>query len=78
MQTLEKLQHLNIPPLSGGFSIGAHVLEVTKHKSCPVQSVKDLLGAHSIDDDIWGGTDPSDMSIDTTIRAEIMTGSHII
>ena len=29
------------------------------------------------DDDFWGGTNPSDVSIDTTNSKEMMTGSHI-
>ena len=37
---------------SNGFSIGAHILEVTKHKSWSAQSIKDLLGAHLMDDAI--------------------------
>ena len=29
------------------------------------------------DDDFWGGTNPSDVSIDTANSKEIMAGSHI-
>ena len=29
------------------------------------------------DDDFWGGTNPSDVSIDTMNSEEMMTGSHI-
>ena len=58
-------------------SIDAHVLKVAKHKSRPAQSVEDLLGAHLINDAIWGCTDPSDVSIDTTDSAEIMAASYI-
>ena len=29
------------------------------------------------DDDFWGGTNPSDVSIDTTNSKEMMAGSHI-
>ena len=50
---------------SGRSSIGAHIWEVAKHKSPPTRSVEDLLGAHCIDDAIWGHTDPNDVSIDT-------------
>ena len=39
--------------------------------------MEDLLRAHSIDDAIWGCTDPRDMSINTANSAEIMTGSQI-
>ena len=58
-------------------SIGAHVSEVAKHKFWPALSVEDLLGAHPINDAIWGRTDPSDVSIDTVNSADIMTCSHI-
>ena len=53
-------------------------MEVTKQMSWPARSVEDLLGAHSINDAIWNGTDPCDESIDPANSAEIMTGSHII
>ena len=62
---------------SNGSSIGTHISEVAKHKSWPAQSAEDLLGAHPINDAIWGCTDPSNVSIDTTNSAEIMAGSHI-
>ena len=58
-------------------SIGAHVSEVAKHKSQPAQSIEDLLGAQLINDAIRGFTDPTDVSIETTNSAEIMTSSHI-
>ena len=29
------------------------------------------------DDDFWGGTNPGEVSIDTTNSKEMMTGSHI-
>ena len=29
------------------------------------------------DDDFWGGTNPGDVSIDTTNSEEMMAGSHI-
>ena len=41
---------------SSGSSIGAHILKATKQPSRPTQSIEDLLGAHSIDDAVWGGT----------------------
>ena len=62
---------------SNGSSIGAYVLEVVKHKFWPAQSIEKLLGAHHIDDAIWGHTDPSDVSIDTANSVEIMAGNHI-
>ena len=66
-----------MPPLSGGSSIGAHVSEAAKQPSRPTRSVGNLLGAHSIDDAIWGDTDPCDVLIDTMNSAEIMASSHI-
>ena len=36
------------------------------------------MRAHPIDDAIWGHSDPSNVSIDTTNSAEIMVGSHIM
>ena len=58
-------------------SIGAHFLEVTKHKFWQVGCVEDLLGAHPINNANWGCIDPSDVSIDTPNSAEIMAGSQI-
>ena len=58
-------------------STGAHVLETTEHSFRPTRSVEDLLGAYPIDDDIWGETTPSDVSIDTANNEEVMTSSHI-
>ena len=71
------IQHLKIPPLNGGSSIDAHVLEVSKLPSQPARSVEDLFGAHIINDVIWGGIDPCDVSNDTANSSEIMAGSHI-
>ena len=62
---------------SGGASIGAHVLEATGQSSSPARSVEEILEAHLICDDLWGGTNPSDVSIDTANSKEVMTGSHI-
>ena len=62
---------------SAGASIGAHVLKATGQSSRPTRSVEDLLGAHPINDNIWGGTNPSNVSIDTANSKEVMAGSHI-
>ena len=37
-----------------------------------------ILGAHSIDDAIWGGTNPYDLSVDTANNKKVMVGSHIM
>ena len=62
---------------SGEASICAQVWEATEQLSLPTHSVKEILGAHIIGDDIWGETNPSDVSIDTANRKEVMTSSHI-
>ena len=63
---------------SGGASIGAHVLEATGQSSRLTRSVKDILGAHPLGgDEVFGGTNPSDVSIDTANSKEVMAGSHI-
>ena len=54
------------------------VWEATEQSSLPTRSIEEILGAHLIGDDIWGGTNPSDnVSIDTANSKEVMTGSHI-
>ena len=77
------LQHLKIPPLhlgdrGGGANISAYILKATKQSSRPTCFVEDLLGAHFINNAIWGGTNPCDMSVDTANSKEDMGGSHII
>ena len=63
---------------SRGASIGAHVLETNVQFSCPSRTVEEILGAHPMSDiDFWGGTNPGDVSIDTTDSEEMMTGSQI-
>ena len=63
---------------SGGASIGAQVLETNEISSRPSRTAENILGAHLMGDDDFGdGTNPSDVSIDTTNSKEIMTGSHI-
>ena len=67
----------SIPP-SGGPSIGAHISETNVQLSCSSCTVKEILGAHPMnDDDFWGITNPTDMSIDTTNSKEMIAGSHI-
>ena len=61
---------------SGGASIGAHVLETNQESSRPSRTVDEILGAHPIDDDFWGNTNPTDVSIDTANSEEMMAGSH--
>ena len=81
MHTLEILQQLKNPPLlapsSGEASIGAHVLEINEQLSCQSHTMEEILGAHSINDDFWGGTNPGDVSINPTNSEEMMAGSHI-
>ena len=72
-----------VPPeestaFSGRASIGAHILEANEQASHPTRSVEEILGAHPIGNkDFWGGTNPSDVSIDTANSKEVTTGSHI-
>ena len=63
---------------SGGASLRAHVLDTNQELYRPSRKVDDILGAHPIDDNFWGNTNPIDVSIDTAIIEEMMTGSHII
>ena len=51
--------------------------EATEQSSLPTRSIEDILGAHLIGDTIWGGTNQSNVSIDTANSKEVMTGSHI-
>ena len=78
MHTFEILQLLKSPllPPSREASIGAHVLEATRQLSRPAYSVEEILGAHPIGDDILGGTNASDVSIDTANSKEVRWGSH--
>ena len=39
--------------------------------------VDEILGAHTVNDDFWDNTNPTDVSIDTTNSKEKMVGSHI-
>ena len=61
-----------------GASIGVHVLEANGQLFRPTRSVEEILGSHPMGvDNFWGGTNPSDVFIDTTNSKEIMAGSHI-
>ena len=63
---------------SRGASIGAHILEAIEQSSRSTRFVEDIFGAHFMgDDDFWGETNQSDMSIETPNSKEIMTGNHI-
>ena len=63
---------------SEGASISAHVSETNVQLSCPSRTMEEILGAHPMNDnDFWGGTNPGDVSIDTTNSEEMMEGSHI-
>ena len=54
------------------------VWKTTEQSSLPTRSIEDILGAHLICDDIWGGTNQSNVSIDTANSKEVtMTDSHI-
>ena len=53
-------------------------LETNEQSSPLSRTVEEILGAHPMnDDDFWGGTNPGDVSIDTTNSKEMMVGSHI-
>ena len=59
-------------------SIDTQVLEANEQSSCLSRTVEEILGAHPMsDDNFWGDTNPSDVSIDTMNSKEIMAGSHI-
>ena len=51
---------------SRGPSIATHVSETNVQPSRSSRTVEDILGAHPMNDDnFWGNTNPTDMSIDT-------------
>ena len=79
VHTLDILQQLKNQLLRRGAIISAHVLETSAQSSHPSPAMEEILGAHPMnDDDCWGGTNPGDVSIDTTNNEKMMTGSHII
>ena len=52
-------------------------MEATRQLSQQTRSVEDISGTHFIGDDIWGGINSSDVSIDTANNKEVMVGNHI-
>ena len=63
---------------SRGASISAQIFETNEQLSRPSRTVKEILGAHPMNNDnFWGNTNPGDVSIDTRNSKEIMSGSHI-
>ena len=62
---------------SGGASLGAHVLETNQAPFRPSRMVDEILGAYPMNDDFWGNTNPTDVSIDTANSEEIMARSYI-
>ena len=72
--TTEESTVLNRTP-----SIGANVSETNVQSSNSSCALEEILGAHPIDnDDFWGNTNPTGVSIDTTNNEEMMERSHII
>ena len=55
----------NTTALSGGAILSAHVSETIQATSPPSRIVEEILGAHPIDDNFWGNTNPADVSVDT-------------
>ena len=65
-------------PPKGMPNIGTHVLETNVQSSISPSTVEEILQAHPIDnDDLWGNTNPTDVSINTANSEEMMAGSHI-
>ena len=60
-----------------GACLGAHVLEKNQAPSRPSRTIDEILRAHPVNDDFWGNTNPTDVSIDTVNSEEMMAGSHI-
>ena len=59
-------------------SIGAHESETNVQSSNLLRTVEEILEAHLMDnDDFWGNTNLTGVSIDTVNSEETMTGSHI-
>ena len=59
-------------------SIGTHVLETNIQLFNLLRTVEEILDVRPIDDDdFWGNTNPTDVSIDTANNKEMMTESHI-
>ena len=63
---------------NGAPSIGVHMLETNILLSDSSRTGEEILGVHPLDDDdFWGNTNPTDVSINTANSEEMMTGSHI-
>ena len=50
---------------SGEAILGAQVFKTNQAPSRPSRTVDEILGAHPVNDDFWGNTNPTDVSIDT-------------
>ena len=61
---------------SGGFGIGAHVLETKQQFSCRSRTVEEILGAHPIDNRV--GLTPMTHLLIQQITKNMMTESHIM
>ena len=66
-------------PPSGKAIIGFHVSETNEHLLNSLRTVEEILGTYPVDNDnFWGNTNPTDVSINTVNSKETMGGSHII
>ena len=62
----------------GAPSIVAHLSETSLQSSNSPCTMEEILGAHLMkDDDFWGNTNPTDVSIDTANSEEMIAGSNI-
>ena len=63
---------------SGAPSIGAYISETNIQSFQSKRTMEEILGAYPMhDDDFWGNTNPTDVSIDIANSEEMMAGSHI-
>ena len=77
--TLEILQQLkNILLLAEVLISGLMFWKQNVQLSRPLRTMEKILGAYFMNnDDFWGNTNPTDVSIDTTNSREMMVESHI-
>ena len=77
--TLEILQQLKNPLLlMEGLVLALTFLRQNVQLSCSSRTLEEILGAHPMNnDDFRGGTNPSDMSIDTSNSKEMIAGHRI-
>ena len=61
----------------GETSLSAHVSETSQVMSRPSRMVKEILGVHPIDDNLWDNTNSADVFVATVDSEEQMTGRHI-